>query len=54
VDYIANIGEMRNIYKILNGKPGRKRPVVGVDRRIILKWNLKKYDGGCSVDISDS
>lgn len=37
-----------------NWKTCRKRPVVGVDRRIILKWTLKIYGGGCSLDVSDS
>jgi hypothetical protein len=37
------MGEMRNTYKILFGKPGRKRSLrrLSVDGRIILKWILK-------------
>jgi hypothetical protein len=31
--HVALMGEMRNVYKILVGKPGRKKPL----RRIILK-----------------
>jgi hypothetical protein len=32
--------EMRNIYKILAGKPERKR--LSADRRITLKWIFEK------------
>jgi len=37
--HVARIGEMRNAYKMLVGKPEGKRPLgnVGVDKRIILK-----------------
>jgi hypothetical protein len=33
---------MRNAYKILVGKPERKRPLedLGIDRKIILEWIL--------------
>jgi hypothetical protein len=35
---------MRNAYKILVGKPEGKRPLrnLGIDRRIMLKWILRK------------
>jgi hypothetical protein len=34
------MGEMRNVYKILVVKPEGKRPDIGVNGRIILKWTL--------------
>jgi hypothetical protein len=39
-------GKMRGTYKILAGKHERKRPFgsIGVYRRIILKWVLKKCE----------
>jgi hypothetical protein len=41
---VARMGEMRNAFKILVGKPEGKRPVgrQDVDGRIILKGNLGK------------
>jgi hypothetical protein len=40
--HVARMGEMRKRYRILVAKPERKRPLErpGVDRRIILKFNL--------------
>jgi hypothetical protein len=43
--YVVRKGEMRNAYKILVGKPERKRPL-GRPRhreRIILTWISKKF-----------
>jgi hypothetical protein len=42
------MGEGRGAYRILVGRPeGRKHlEDPGVDRRIILKWILKKWYGG--------
>jgi hypothetical protein len=40
------MGEIRNAYKILVGKPERKRDhaeYLGVDGKIILKWILEKW-----------
>jgi hypothetical protein len=34
--------QMRNAYKNLVGKSKEKGPPTGVDRRIILKWILRK------------
>jgi hypothetical protein len=38
------VGEMRNAYKMLAGKPEEKRPLIrlGIDGRIILKWISEK------------
>jgi len=38
------MGEMRNMYSILVGKPKGKRPLggVGVDAKILLEWILGK------------
>jgi hypothetical protein len=41
VEHVVSMGEMRNAYKILVGKPEWKRPL-GVNGRIILKWILGK------------
>jgi hypothetical protein len=38
----ACMEERRNIYRILVGKSGAKRPFESVDRRIILKWIVHK------------
>jgi len=37
------MGEMTNVYKILNAKPeGRNRTTeLGIDGRLVLKWNWK-------------
>jgi hypothetical protein len=45
VELIARMGEMRNTYKILVGKPKRIGPLIRareVDSRIILKWASHK------------
>jgi hypothetical protein len=41
------MGEMRNAYKILAGKPKGKKPLeeLGVDGRKILQWILQKEGG---------
>jgi hypothetical protein len=38
--HVARIGEVRNIYKTLVGKPKGKRYAkdLGVDEKIILEW----------------
>jgi len=40
--------ERRGVYRVLVGKPEGKRHLVdpGVDRRIILRWIFRKWDGG--------
>jgi hypothetical protein len=44
VGHIPRVKEIRNLYKILVGKPEGERPLrrPGVYRRIILKWILEK------------
>jgi len=45
--HVARMGERRSSYRVLVGKPERKRPF-GRPRRgwgIILKWIFKKWDG---------
>jgi hypothetical protein len=51
-EYVARMGEMRNVYNIFIGKPkGRGHLVdLGVYGRIILKWILGKSGGGKYVD----
>jgi hypothetical protein len=41
--HVAHMGEKRNAYRILVGKPEGKRPYKDVGRRIILKHVLEKY-----------
>jgi hypothetical protein len=43
---VARMGEMKNTYRILVGKPKRKRPLgrLGVGGSIILEWILGKQD----------
>jgi hypothetical protein len=42
--HVARLGEMRNAYKILIGKPEEKADSkdLGVEGRIILEWILRK------------
>ena len=49
--------ERRAAYRVLVGKlTGKKRPFedTSMDKRIILKWIFKKWDGGHGLDRSDS
>jgi hypothetical protein len=50
------MGEKRNAYKILVGKPAGKYCYedVGVDGKIILEWILGKYCGSCGLNSSGS
>jgi hypothetical protein len=47
VGHVAWMGEMRNAYNILVGKPDGKRPLgrLGVAGKTILEWILGKFDG---------
>jgi len=40
VGYVARMGEMRNAYRVLVGKPERKNHAedLGVDGRMMLEW----------------
>jgi len=42
------MGEGRGLYRVLVGKPGRKRLLgrPSIDGRIILRWILRKWDVG--------
>jgi len=44
IEYVVCVGEMRNVYKILVGKPEGKRPLrdLDIDGRIILEWISEK------------
>jgi hypothetical protein len=46
--HVARIWEKRGAYRILVGRPeeGDHLGDPGVDGKIILKWILKKWDGG--------
>ena len=45
--YVARLGERREVYKVLVGKRGGRRPLdPSVDGRIILRWILRKWDVG--------
>jgi hypothetical protein len=41
------MGVMKNVHKILVGKPEGKRPLenLGLDGKIILKWDFGKWGG---------
>jgi hypothetical protein len=43
---VVQMGQIRNAYRALVGKPERKRPLgrLDVGGSIILKWILKKWD----------
>jgi len=48
--HVERIGEMKNAYRSLDGKPED----LGVDGRIILEWVLGKWVGRCGVGSSGS
>ena len=39
--HVALMGERRGVYRLLVGKPERKRDL-GVDKRIIVRWIFRK------------
>jgi hypothetical protein len=49
---VARMGEGRNMYRVLVGKPEGKRPLGGPRRRWEdgTKWTLARLVGGCGVD----
>jgi hypothetical protein len=50
--HLASMGEGRNMYRVLVGKPEGKRPL-GRPRhrwRMGSKWTLGRLVGGCGVD----
>jgi len=44
----STYGGRRGVYRVLVGKPGGKNHLEdpGVDGRIILKWIIRKWEGG--------
>jgi hypothetical protein len=53
VGHVAPMGEMRNVYRVLMGKPEGKRPLERLRRRWEdgLKMDLREIVwGGCGVD----
>lgn len=53
--YVAHMGEIRNVYKIFDGKDEGKRPLGRPTKRlIILKWILWEQVWECGLNSSDS
>jgi len=54
--HVARMGESRVVYRVLIGKPERKRSLGSPSHRsgIILKWIFRKWDVGCGLDRSGS
>jgi hypothetical protein len=53
VGHVARIGEERKMYKVLVGKPERKRPLVRPRRRWedVIRIDLREIGlGGCGLD----
>jgi hypothetical protein len=49
--YVAGMAERRGVYRVLVGKPGRKRPLGRPRRRWEdnIKMDLKKWDVGIEL-----
>jgi hypothetical protein len=54
--HVARMGEGRNVYRVLVGKPEGKRPLVRPRRRWEdgVKMKLREIVWGCAVDSSGS
>jgi len=55
--HVARMGERRDAYRVLVGKPDRKRPLGRHKRRwrIILKCIFRKWDGGMDrIDVTQN
>jgi hypothetical protein len=50
--HVARVGESRDEYRVLVGKPETKRPLERLKRTwgIILRWIFRKWDGGHRLD----
>jgi hypothetical protein len=48
---VAHVGKKKRVYR---GNPEVLRSLgrLDIDGRIILKWTLGEYDGGCGLDSS--
>ena len=44
--HVAHMGERRGVYRVLVGKPERKRRFVSLrlDGKIILRWKFRRWD----------
>jgi hypothetical protein len=49
---VARMGEGRNVYRVLAGKPEGKYHLEdqGIDGRMGSEWTLGRLAGGCGVD----
>jgi hypothetical protein len=49
---VGCIGERKGAYRVLVGKPQRKKSIGRPRRRwgIILRWIFRKWDGGLGLD----
>jgi len=52
--YVARVGERRDVYRVLVGKPEGKEPLGGVDVRIKLRWIFRQWGVGLGLDRTGS
>jgi hypothetical protein len=54
--HVARMGEGRNVYRVLEGKPEEKSPLERLGRRWEdgIKMDLREIGWGCGVDSPDS